>query len=404
MADRPAAGGGATGKPSAGKSKGNGGKQKDSSASDQNAPSPSDKVSTASAALYKGWMTGWSYEACRNLYFSGKNPKSYSSEVKEDLLLWLSTYLNLVSGWSPVAVDSISADLEQMTADVTSAGAGTPSPLPGGQGEKVAQEGTSLASLAAKLTDIVSSLSSIAGTPSPAGTQTAPAIPAPITVATFDADFEGVAGAVRAQAPYAYDAVCFGQRCSRLVHPRSEDANKTEDTITELTNRLTQMRSFLPVGAYDVIRSDLDACKGWGNPSNDKKTKALKEDIQIWSELMFGTATPKDLLKWRGSAILYFSLAMVAVVLFTLISGIVFGVGMLYYSFTSLAGIHLSNLGSYTKDFVTDVAALLGGLNTLGLTISLLSSKAWSGLKEFETWAAVHLAMKHEYRIPVELS
>src|SRR4029077_1454361 len=69
------------------------------------------KSSVPSDTLYKAWMTGFSYEACRNLYLPGGVPPPQTDdqvrEYRDKILPWLSTYLNLVSEWKAAGMDDV---------------------------------------------------------------------------------------------------------------------------------------------------------------------------------------------------------------------------------------------------------------------------------------------------------
>ena len=115
---------------------------------------PTAQLSGASLALYDGWMTGWSYEACRRLYFMDEDPRSLSPDDRLTLLGWLSTYRNLIDVWRPVDAGHTIKELDRME---ERAG--------GGKGQHGEDR---------------------------------------ISAESFDSHFEEVKGAIRAKAPYDY--------------------------------------------------------------------------------------------------------------------------------------------------------------------------------------------------------
>jgi hypothetical protein len=64
----------------------------------------SPRQSTDSSALYKGWMTGYGYQAILSIFFdeNGKRKQApINGNKKSDYLLeWLYTYRDLVDEWS----------------------------------------------------------------------------------------------------------------------------------------------------------------------------------------------------------------------------------------------------------------------------------------------------------------
>lgn len=319
-------------------------------------------------------MTGFSYEACRNLYFVERvpepprpaKPEDWDKFVKyrEDLLRWISTYVNLVSEWCAVGVDKVSDDLEKMAKDVA----------PSSDGRHRAD-----------------------GAPSKAPTSAAPP---GLERESFDADFDEVLGAVRAKVPYAYYAVLFGQYCSRLRHPRKDHdpLSKADDRRTianDLLGCLAQMAHVLPDGAYEVIEHDLNMYTNPGLENLIEPTNP-KQDIQTWSDLIFGVVTPREILNQFGNSLLYGSVVLLGLGLSLIV---VLVVSVVFMGVTNIPGINLSNLSLQTgQDFISSVQTVITTLAAVGLSLSLLVTRAWALLQSFEGAAIIFLAKRPRLR------
>ena len=295
---------------------------------------PTGQLSGASLALYDGWMTGWSYEACRRLYFMNDDPRSLSPGDRLTLLGWLSTYRNLIDAWGPVDAEGTIKELDGMEE-----GAGGAKGAHGG-GRTGAE--------------------------------------------SFDSHFEEVKGAIRAKAPYDYYTVLFASCASRLRFPREGDVRPK--LIGSMRIFLTNMKGVLPPGVFDFIDHDLDAMK---DEAGEGK-RELKQRIQVWSDLVFGTLKVDDALSGWGRTVLVLSILGVGLTLFLLVGGVIYGVFRVIqvlpgFSAQALNSLSMSNLSSVIQNLVPAVAAL-------GLSASLLVTRAWDAVQAFEVWVAVQLA------------
>jgi hypothetical protein len=402
------------------------GKGKDDGSSDGTSDSSSDgKTSDASVSLYQGFMTGWSYEACRGLYYQegelwsvpksvpdGQQPKPSSKDkaelakVRNRLLPWLSTYANLVSEWAAVGADGVSDDLDHITTQVAFSRSVEGKPdKPSGETKT-----PDLTSISANLEQMAKDLISIAGSASQSSSSGAQPSPsangasAVITKEQFDSDYDQILGAVRAQLPYAYYAVLFGQYCSRLQHPREGD--KLTETAEGLRGCLSELRSVLPEGAYDIIENDLYAYAGKrsvidriSHMSETAEGRAkrlgvvndeLRRNIQTWSDLLVGADSPRDILNVGGSACLYGSLILAAL---ALVGAAVTIVYVVYIWFNSLpwGKQTLKDILNPTnaKTLWTDVTSIG---TAAGITILAVVSQAWNWFKGFEKAAILFFA------------
>ncbi|MDA4116384.1 MAG: hypothetical protein OK442_07510 [Thaumarchaeota archaeon] len=295
---------------------------------------PAGQLSGASLALYDGWMTGWSYEACRHLYFMNDDPGSLPPDERLTLLGWLSTYRNLIDAWCPVDAEGTTKELDMMEERAGAASKGHHS------GE-------------------------------------------PITAGSFDSHFEEVKGAIRAKAPYDYYTVLFASYASRLRFPREGDVRPK--LVGSLRVFLENMKGVLQPGVFDFIDNDLDEVKDDAEGERD-----LKQRIQIWSDLVFGTLSVDDALNGSGRALVVLSILGVGLTLFLLVGGIIYGVFKVIqvlpgFSPQALNSLSMSNLSSVIQNLVPAVAAL-------GLSTSLLVTRAWDAVQAFEVWVAVQLA------------
>lgn len=409
----------------AGKSSGSGSSAgKGSSSSGGSASSSGGKSSDTSGSLYNSWMTGYSFEACRNLYFlqrvqppaEGEDADRFKTDLanfgdyRDTLLAWISTCTNLVSGWGAVGADEITSDLQQMADDVAprrtkkqqaSPAAGTPSPAPAAD----------LSSMAAELTTIAANLTSIAG----AGAANPPKPPAPpaeppsLKIEDFDSDFDDVIGAVRAKVPYGQYAVLFGQYSSRLQHLGEGDDPSA--IVKKLRGWLTEMGTVLPQGVYGVIDHDLSSIEdgktiggqsaehpipGQGQGQKPNPNQALSEEVHVWEDLVFGTVTPRELLNEWGVALLYLSVAVVGLSLF-FVAGLI--IAVVFLGVTHIPNIDLSTLSYVTGGgLISSVATVTTTLTTVGLSLSLLVTKAWTLVQDFEKAAIVFFAKRLRLR------
>jgi len=297
---------------------------------------PTGQLSGASLALYDGWMTGWSYEACRRLYFMNEDPRSLSGDDRLTLLGWLSTYRNLIDAWGPVDAEGTIKELDRMEERAGGASKG-----PHGGEERISAE-------------------------------------------SFDSHFEEVKGAIRAKAPYDYYTVLFASCGSRLRFPREGDVRPK--LIGSMHIFLTNMKGVLPPGAFDFIDNDLDEMK---NATGEGK-RELKQRIQVWSDLVFGTLAVDDALNGWGRTLLALSILGVGLTLFLLVGGVIYGVFRVIqvlpgFSAQALNSLSMSNLSSVIQNLVPAVAAI-------GLSASFLVTRAWDAVQAFEVWVAVQLA------------
>ncbi len=422
MSKKPSAGGS-----SGGKSGGKDGKSGDSGSSDKSS-SDGSKSADASDSLYKGYMTGWSYEAIRNLMFFTKEgeargpselgkPTSYADR-RDNLVEWIYTYLNIVTSWGADGLDDVTDDLKQLVEEVEGVrnAKDTAGKKEGdatiAKDKDAGQPTATFAELAGKLSDISAKLNSLLGTSTPPAQppETPPEHPAPVTLEAFDSDFERVVGAVRAKAPYAYYAVLFGQYADRLQHPRYESTPGSKGPVPEsgkavsgiLIQCLSELKNFLPDGAYEVVYHDLGDIYEAGKVRPDEQP----DNAQAWADLIFGTATPRDLLNWKGRLAFYGSLIGAAMGL-AFVAGLIvlFVVLAANLGLSRLTGVKLTDLTSITSaNLSTAVATITTGLTTIGITLSTIGTKAWSWFQAYEKWAAVQLAKAQWLRGDVYIS
>jgi len=263
------------------------------------------------------------------------DPRSLSPDDRLTLLGWLSTYRNLIDSWGPVDAEGTIKEIDRMEERAGGASMGTH-------------------------------------------------VGEPITAGSFDSHFEEVKGAIRAKAPYDYYAVLFASYASRLRFPREGDVRPK--LIGSMRIFLTNLKGVLPPGVFDFIDHDLDGMKN----DTDEGKKELKQRIQVWSDLVFGTLAVEDALNGWGRALLVLSILGVGLTLFLLVGGAIYGVFRVIqvlpgFSARALDSLSMSNLSSVIQNLVPAVAAL-------GLSASLLVTRAWDAVQAFEVWVAVELA------------
>lgn len=346
--------------------------------SDGEDSSPDGQWGHAASTLYKSWMTGFSYEACRNLYLpDGVPPPQTDDQVRgyrDKVIPWLSTYLNLVSEWCAVGTDDVTGDLEQMIKEVR----GMPGPR-----------------------------TSDSDRPHPASHQQGEKEHASADD-KFDSDFDLVLGAIRAKEPYGCYAALSGEFSSRLTHPRQGDTQAKLAAL--LRDNLFEMKNVLPDGAYDVIDSDLSRIQGgqqggvFAELEKQVETspgkRALYEEIATWTDLMFGVATPEGILSARGRGLAY---TLVVVVGLGLILGIGLAIFLVLKVVANIPGMDLSSLSlSGGNNFISTVETVSTTLSTVGLSFGLLVTKAWASLQAFERATLLFFAKIPRFRRHVE--
>lgn len=364
--------------------------------------------SGASDTLYKAWMTGFSYEACRNLYLPGGVPPPHTDdqvrEYRDKILPWLSTYLNLVSEWKAEGMDDLTDDLMQMMKEVRKM---ADPPARGPDSDK-------------------------------SGPLAAPMLQQPEKKQEssaddkFDSDFDLVLGAIRAMEPYGCYATLSGEYCSRLTHLREGDT--VAKLASTLRDNLCEMKNALPDGAYEVIDSDLSKIespkggvigelekgaedrigrpleRGWresggkiekaltghGQAETSPGKQMLDEEIATWTDLMFGVATPEGILSARGRALAYTLVVAVGL-------GLVLGIGLVILAVLKVVeqipGMDLSTLSMVNgSSFISTVETVSTTLTTVGLSFGLLVTKAWASLQAFEQATLLYFAKMPRFR------
>lgn len=300
-----------------------------------------------SRALYDGWMTGWSFEASRHLYFLDGDPQGLSAEDRLTLLSWISTYRNLIDEWGAVDADEITKELDEMEEQVM---------------KKVSGRRETF------------------------------------TVERFDSHFEEVKGAIRARAPYAYYTVLFASCASRLRFPREGDVRPK--LIGSMHIFLSNMKGIIPPGSFDVVDDDLSGMKkapgDVPGPTAARLDKALKQRIQVWSDLIFGTINVYDTLNMWGTVILLLSIVGAGLALFLLVGGIIFGV---YEVIKTLPGFDAQALNSFSSGNLSSfLQNVVPAVASLGLSATFLTKKAWDSVNAFELWVAIQLARVQRLR------
>jgi hypothetical protein len=365
------------------------------------------KSSGASDTIYKAWMTGFSYEACRSLYLPGGVPPPHTDdqvrEYRDKILPWLSTYLNLVSEWKAEGMDDVTDDLAQMVKDVRkTADPPTHSPDPDKAGPMGAPTLQQQGKQESRADD------------------------------KFDSDFDLVLGAIRAMEPYGCYAALSGEYCSRLTHLRQGDT--VAKLASKLRDNLCEMKNALPDGAYEVIDSDLSKIespkggviselekgaedriggpleKGWresggkieqaltghGRAETSAGKQMLDQEIATWTDLMFGVATPEGILSARGRALAYTLVVAVGL-------GLVLGIGLVILLVlkvvAQIPGMDLSTFSMVNgSSFISTVETVSTTLTTVGLSFGLLATKAWASLQAFEQATLLYFAKLPRFR------
>jgi hypothetical protein len=194
------------------------------------------------------------------------------------------------------------------------------------------------------------------------------------------------------------------------------------------------MKNALPDGAFDVIDSDLSKIespqggiisalekgaedrigrpleKGWRESggkieqvlTGHEQAEAspgkqmLDEEIATWTDLMFGVATPEDILSARGRGIVHTLVVAVGL-------GLVLGIGLVILVVLQVVahipGMDLSTLSMVNgSSFISTVETVSTTLTTVGLSFGLLVTKAWASLQAFERATILSFAKMPRFR------
>jgi hypothetical protein len=315
------------------------------SKSDSNAPQVA-----ATDALWKGLLTGYSYNAIRDLYFKNGGPSSLEVDKRADLLRWLYTYQSLVNDWK---VNDEQKDLVQSMIDVVEG-----IDIPG-------------ASTRASSTNV--------------------------TLERFQALFYALEGIARAEAQSSSYAMTFYVHVNELAHP---DVNQSKSGIfRDLRNSLSDLKNFVPnSAAYSVVRHDIDKIE-----SDVQIEDYYKKDLrrtEDWSALILGIRSVSDILTRRGKIAFHILFAVLAILFlmaaFSIVGGILFGIiyALIYVFKINLSTLTLSN----GKDLISTLSTVISILTAVGLSLSAIVQKAWSSLKSLDSWLTVQTANQTSFR------
>lgn len=296
-----------------------------------------------SGSLYKGWLTGWAFEACVNLYFPEKT--AYDEHMKGRLLSWLIAYRALAEFWGDDGFDLVSL-LGKMTSHVENPG----SPTLG------------------------------------------------VGVPTFDQSFREVRGAARAKGPYIYDVVGLASNASRYFYPRIGDTKG--DRLDTLNASLLKAKNSMPASAYEVISCDIARLKRLNSHKPDigerieagvaRKLHSPRDfeggvgaDLaDEWSELITGSKSAREVLNWSGRGVMYLLLGIIGTLSYAAV-GIGFGVVVFFV-------LSYANVGSTFS--LSNIGTSLSVLAAVGISLPGLATKLWGGLKTIENQLAMKLA------------
>jgi len=299
---------------------------------------------SAQTNLYKAWMTGYAYQASRNIYF-GPGPQLDASQSAV-LLNWLLTYSSLVAGWKPFDPnDEIGKGIEEMIDEV--------------EGNKQ---------------------------------------PHAVTRDQFDEWHLRVVAAMTAAMPSASYTSQFASSLAGLGHVETEDEFK--DLSAQLDGSLEKLKSEISADTYTVIRwcrqhPLLSSYDGRPGTRNLPKTADYYNNVDpIWSALILGMDVESD----------YFGLGdrFVEGLIFVVAGAFLFGLAVLPIAFAAqlpeiLKQLPLASVpnGGTVLDTNTITSALPGIIPVLtgvGLTATVVAKKAWDLLKWLDSKAAVSLA------------
>ena len=339
--------------------------------------SQTDSSDDQADSLRRGWLTGYSYNACKTLYFDrfkldkgfdwekwrdlpARDAKTQTDEKKKvtGLLVYLNTYKSLVDHWN--IDERHKKTVEKMVANTE-------------EYWKAAQRKPEEAEKLRKVKH------------------------EPVALEEFDVLFHIIEGVAGAENQLGYLSMEFSGCANALDNLEKADIPGVEK---EIKGKLLDLKNFLSDSAYSVVENDIDQIV------YDAKTKGLDDDLKRdkrrswdWSNLILGTRSVNEILNDKGKSLLYFLIALFGALIFLiifLIIGVIFNYipDVLSYFKIDLSHISLSNI----NDLISSLATIIGILTGVGVSLAIVAQKTWNSLKTLETRFAELIARKCSFR------
>jgi hypothetical protein len=162
---------------------------------------------------------------------------------------------------------------------------------------------------------------------------------------------------------------------------------------------LSNIKVILPDGAFEIIDNDLVQLQNDYRPSSGQAGKVEQEAGHVEKELVkvgkeVNGAIEHSAVEGRSKSGRTVDETMKDYVYIwtDLIPGVFIVVPLILH--VNLSALNLSN----TQNIISTQQTVAPILSTVGLSLSLLATKAWSGVKAFETWIAAQLAKRIRLR------
>lgn len=347
-------------------SSGSAGSQGSNGASGSDSGSSSDGEA-APDWLYQGWLTGWAYRACLDLYPWTKDrppvstPDGKLTKGGEDLLDFLCAYLNLVGVWGKTGSTDLTDGVDAMIDHVL----GSSGPSKGPRA-------------------------------------------APPSADQFGLWFLEIKGAARTKGPYVADVMEFASATSQWNYAPA--VNQTQLFTTMREKLLPKIASAVPASAHEIVDDDIgrllriwkhdlsptERIERWlvRRLSSDEVKKpavgeAMKQLAREWSELILGARSARETLNWWGRATLYILLGILGTISFVLVGA---GFFLLIMEIPALFGVAPSKLT------FSDLSTILSIVAAVGIAIPALAKKVWGGLIAAEHQLAIKLTRVVTFR------
>ena len=340
--------------------------------------SQTDSSDDQADSLRRGWLTGYSYNACRTLYFERysldkgfkwetwdnlptQDAKAQADEKKKitGLLVYLNTYKSLVDHWNIDAKHKKTVEKMIENTEEFWKAANRNTPQEAEKRKKAKHE--------------------------------------PVALEDFDTLFHTIEGVAGAENQLGYLSMEFSGCANAMDNLEKAHIPEVEK---EIKGRLLDLKNFLSESAYSVVENDIDEIV------YDAKTEGLDDDLKRdqrrtwdWPNLILGTRSVTEILNDNGKGLLHFLIALFGALIFLivfLVIGVIFNYipDVLSYFKIDLTSISLSNI----NDLISSLATIIGILTGVGVSLAIVAQKTWNGLKTLETKFAELIARKCSFR------
>lgn len=325
--------------------------------------------------LYDGWMTGWAYQAIRDLYFARENSSGLSPDDWKNLAEFTYAYSNIIEEWGEIGFEDLTSCMGNIRKHVS----------------------TSLEEMKKgdrSDTDQRSKRSQ------------------------FEGWFKGIEGAARTKGPYVSDVMEFSSAASQWSYSPTIDQMQLFKNMRD--DLLPKIKSAVPASAHEIVSDDMGRLLrvwrhdfSWAEkrerrlvlllsrlgrterrkveeaPVDEQREAKKRQLVREWSELILGAESAREILNWWGRTTLYVLLGMLGITSFILV-GVAFF--FLITEIPALFGVALSKLT------ISDLNTILSIVAAVGISLPVLATKLWGGLIAAEHQLAIKLTRVVTFR------